>query len=768
MGATQIMGTQSSENYKDPIEEIDPQKYWLVLKRRWLPATGMLIFCFSAAAFVAFSRGATYEAEGKLLFQRRDLSSELTGVGQKISELDTQGGGTTPLEGYLQTQAIVLTSHPLLNETIKALNLIDETGNLIDPDALALQLKIAPVTGTDILQVSYLGPDPTLAAAVVNQLMTDYVKGDIQTNRSAASSAKSFLEQQLPQAERALNQAAENLRQFKQRYNVAELTTQRLANVNQMSTIEQQLDAARVQLANAESRSAELRRQLGLNTKQAIDLSTLSQTPGVQQALVDLQKIQTDIATQSQVYTSDSPVMSELKDKEASVRSFLEERVRQVLGSKASISLGEMQIGGLKQTLTQTLATVEADRLSARKQIQVLEQARSIYAKNLSSFPGLEKTQQLLDARFLAAQTNYQTLLSKSKETELVENQRVGNAQILEQAVVPLRPSGSGKLKFLLAGVVVGLLLGVATAFLLDLIDKTIKTVKDAEALLGFTLLGLIPIFKTAEHPKSEPLPSGMEHFSTRVVTLHDPHSFAGSAYQMLQANLRFLNSDKTVRAIVVTSSVPQEGKSEVAANLAALLAQSGRRVLLVDADMRSPSQHHLWHLTNQIGLSHVLVGYGSEAEGLKEVLPNLTVLTAGVIPPNPLDLIDSETMGSLIKSFLQDYDFVIFDTPPLQDADAAVLGKLADGVLMVVRPRLVTSAEANAAKVLLSRSNAVVLGMVANAVDINNEHEELTSFLRQGNYGDSSKSAPDTTPVGSLSPRNIPERQSMHDDAMG
>ncbi|MFB8787485.1 MAG: CpsD/CapB family tyrosine-protein kinase [Potamolinea sp.] len=201
----------------------------------------------------------------------------------------------------------------------------------------------------------------------------------------------------------------------------------------------------------------------------------------------------------------------------------------------------------------------------------------------------------------------------------------------------------------------------------------------------------------------------------------------------MLQANLKFISSDKQLKTIVVTSSVPKEGKSEVSANLAVAMAQVGRRVLLIDADMRHPSQHHLWELTNSVGLSNVLVGEAEFNTAVKEVMPKLDVLTAGVIPPNPVALLDSKRMASLIENFSKNYDCVIIDTPPLAGiADAPILGKMSDGILLVVRPKVVDSVSANAAKEFLARSGQNVLGLVANGVIIKNEPDSYFYYTKE------------------------------------
>lgn len=232
---------------------------------------------------------------------------------------------------------------------------------------------------------------------------------------------------------------------------------------------------------------------------------------------------------------------------------------------------------------------------------------------------------------------------------------------------------------------------------------------------------------------KSYPYSENLEHWVPRIITRDEPGSPISESYQMLQANLKFLSSDKNLKTIVVTSSVAQEGKSEVAANLAVAMAQVGHRVLLVEADMRHPIQHHVWGLMNSLGLSNVIVDQIALDAALQTVATNLSILPAGVIPPNPVALLDSKRMASLVDTFSQNYDFVVFDTPPLAGtADAAVLGKMADGILLVVRPGVVDSTSANAAKEFLAQSGQTILGMVINGVNVKSEPDSYFYYTRK------------------------------------
>jgi len=256
----------------------------------------------------------------------------------------------------------------------------------------------------------------------------------------------------------------------------------------------------------------------------------------------------------------------------------------------------------------------------------------------------------------------------------------------------------------------------VVAAFLLELSDPSIKTIKEVRHLLRYTPLGMIPKFKKTARIKTD-------RTIPELTVQMFPQSIESEAYRMLQANLRFLSPDKELRVVAITSSVSQEGKSTIAANLALTMAQLGHRVLLIDTDMHRPVQHHIWNLTNRVGLSDVIANQVEMDAAIQPITDHLDVLPCGVVPPNPLALIDSKRMHTLIDDVSKDYDFVLFDTPPLSlFADALTLGKKVDGVLLVVRLGVIDTASATAVKDLVSQSNQNILGLVINGVSPENE----------------------------------------------
>ncbi len=716
------MNLMESTDY--PEENIDLQKYWLVLKRRWFPATGVFGIVVVLAALVASVQKPVYEAEGKLLF-KQDRSSSLTGFQNNIGEIVRIGEKANPLS----TEAEIIRSLPIVQKTVEALDLRDEKGKSMDPKIISAGLKVKPVTETDILQISYKDNDPKIAAAIVNKIMEVYIENDILSNRAKATAARVFIDKQLPNVEATVRQADAALRKFKEENGVVALPEEAASAVEVMADLDKQIAQAQAQLAEADAKSTALRNQVGLNSEAAVAVSSLSQSPAVQEVLTELQKVQGQLAVEQTRFLDTSPTIASLQRREAALKSLLQGRVDQVLGSQQA-PIDNLQIGALRQQLTADLVQSEVERSGLASQLTVLYQAQSAYKKRSNVMPRLEQNLRELERRVGASQSTYETLLNKLQEAQVTENQNVGNARVISTAQVP-KKAGPSKKKYLLLGGIGGILLGIVTAFLLDMTDRSVKTLKEARELFGSPLLGVIPAF--GKSGKTRPPVGDLEPIVPRIVARDMPRSPIGQAYQMLQANLKFLSSDKQLKAIVVTSSVPKEGKSEVSANLAAVMAQVGRRVLLVDADMRHPSQHHLWELTNSVGLSNVIVGEAEFKTAICEVMPRLDVLTAGVIPPNPVALLDSKRMASLIEIFLKSYDCVLIDTPPLAGiADAPILGKMVDGILLVVRPGVVDSASAKAAKDFTTRSGQNVLGLVANGVIIKNEPDSYFYYTKE------------------------------------
>jgi capsular exopolysaccharide synthesis family protein len=708
------------------VEEIDFEKYWLVLKRRWLWVAGVFSVMVALAIFAISRQVPVYQAGARLLI-KEDRSDWLTGLNTRLGEIDSIYKDNNPLS----TQAQIIKSRPIAEQVIKELGLKNDEGQPFKPKFISGGLKVEPVPETDILQISYQSKDPKLASAVVNKVIDVYIAKDVLTNRAKTKAASEFIQQQLPRVEANVVQADLALRRFKEENHVVDLIPEARVAVEQMGQLDNQMTGVQAELAQVTARSQALRNQLKMNHQEALAITSLNQSPAVQQVLGQLQKIQEELVLERRRFLDADPTIVKLKQKEAALNALLQERITEVIGSQQQISPGNLQLGALRQSLIANLVESEVRRLELENQLAVIKTTQSEHKQRSNAIPRLEQTQRELERRVAAAQSTYELLLQKLQEARVAENQNVGNARIISNATVPESPNGSKKKLILVGGGVAGLMLGVALAFIVDLIDQSVKTVKEAKQLFGYTLLGVIPTMGKSRKrwlPFQDAAPT-----EPKLVVKDKPHSPITQAYQMLRANLKFLSSDKPIKVIVVTSSVPQEGKTEVCGNLATAMAQVGQRVLLVDADMRYPSQHQFWNLTNSVGLSNVLVGEIPVQMAVETVMPGLDVLTAGVIPPNPVAILDSKRMAALMEQFSQEYDAVIVDTPPLAGiADAPILGSMADGILLVVRPGVVDAGNAKAAKEFLARSGQQVLGFVANQVMVKNEPDSYFYYTRE------------------------------------
>ncbi len=724
-------------------EEIDFQKYWLVLKRRWPIAIGTLTAVLILTSLQILRQRPSYQAEVRVLF-RQNPTSSLTGFGEEF-EL----GNLRPLDsaaGPLENQAQVIKSLPIVQKVVQSLDLE------IAPQLLVNSLNVKPVPGTDVLSISHTSGDPDLSEAIVNELVDVYLENNIQSNRAEAIAAREFIMRQLPASETAVSLAEDALRQFKEENGIVSLLKEADAAVSIVSKLDGEISEAQARLSEVTARVQVMQSQIGLDSEQAIIFAALSQSTGVQEILSQLQAVQAELAVEQTRYRSGHPTVENLQRKLDGLNALLQERIRQVVSSESAVSIGNLQLGELQQGIISGLVTLESERVGLERRIGSLSGAQASYRVRAGALPGLEKSQRELERRLNAAQTTYETLLTQLQEVQVAENQTIGNARALSTAIIsPQRPNRKVSLAM---GGGIGLLLAFAAAFAADLLDRSVKTLREARDLFGYVPLAVIPLFNGRGLQQTRTSSDKSEGATPRVIPRDFPFSPIAEAYQMLQANLKFLSSDKELKAIVVTSSVSQEGKSEVAANLAAAVAQVGRRVLLVDANLRHPMQHRIWDGLNTIGLSNVIVEQHSLDAAVQEVMPNLDVLPSGVIPPNPLALLDSQRMISLINTMSINYDLVVFDTPSLAGtADAAVLGKLVDGLLLVVRPGVIDSASANAAKEFLKQTDQHVLGMVINGVNVNIEPDSYFYYARGANGRDSAttQTAPATGLVSTI-----------------
>ncbi len=307
---------------------------------------------------------------------------------------------------------------------------------------------------------------------------------------------------------------------------------------------------------------------------------------------------------------------------------------------------------------------------------------------------------------------------------EVAAQKNIAHVRIIAPALIPGQPISRYPKPILLVSIFFGSILGWTSAIWLDYLSMNIKakTLEQTKKLFtDYTLLGVIPLFDKSGQACTNI--RSLELNIPRVIVRDLPESPMQEAYQMLQSNLKFTSPDKLIKSITITSAAPHEGKSEVAANLAATIASKGRKVLLIDANLRQPIQHYIWHQSNQIGLTSTVKKKTTLTAAIKEVMPRLDLLTCGIVSSNPMSLLNSPEMIKLVRSVYSYYDIIIFDTPSLRNfADAMIVSDITDGILIVTRPQIINPQVAQAAQKFLNRQQKKILGFVVNGINIMNE----------------------------------------------
>jgi len=348
-----------------------------------------------------------------------------------------------------------------------------------------------------------------------------------------------------------------------------------------------------------------------------------------------------------------------------------------------------------KENLSRQLNTLKNDIDEATKAIDTLR-----------ANPNSDKAEiSRLQSALTQYQNSYSSLLKSYEDLRLAEAQSLDNIIIDEPALVPKDPVKPQKTLNTLLAAVVGAMLAVGVAFLMEYLDDTIKTPDDVRQTLGIAPLGAIARIRSQNGESS-------------LVAAHQPRSPISEAYRVLRTNLQFSSLDKPLKTLLVTSASPTEGKSTTAANLGVVMAQAGLSVIVVDSDLRRPTLHKLFGVNNSRGLTTSLLQEGGTLDGhLQETgIENLRVLTSGPLPPNPSELLGSQRMRQLIAQLKEKADAVVFDSPPaLAVTDAAVLGNEVDGVLLVLDSGQTRREVARRAWETLTSVGATVLGAAVN-----------------------------------------------------
>ncbi|MFW5989581.1 MAG: polysaccharide biosynthesis tyrosine autokinase, partial [Desulfosudaceae bacterium] len=321
----------------------------------------------------------------------------------------------------------------------------------------------------------------------------------------------------------------------------------------------------------------------------------------------------------------------------------------------------------------------------------------------------------------------YDRMLRRIKEFDVTDSSQPIDVWVVEEATVPEYPLNKRPKRTLMLGLVMSLMLGVGLAFFLEYLDNTVKTMEDAEARLGLPVLGMVPFLKDSDSP--------IEH-----IVRDSPRSVIAENYKSLRTAVLLSSRDEDSRSLLISSMNPTTGKTVTAVNLAVTFAQSERRVLLLDADMRRPRIHNIFGMDNEKGLSSFLAGQSEMFIQESPETPFLHVMTSGPVPPNPSELLISSRLESTLSVLQEKYDYVIIDSPPMMNVtDANLISRVVDQTLLVIRSGVSTYESLRRGEKMLATIKARTLGYIVNAVDNKKEGSYYYNQYYHGYYADES-----------------------------
>jgi succinoglycan biosynthesis transport protein ExoP len=585
--------------------------------------------------------------------------------------------------------------------------------------ALLGNLEVNPLRSTQMVEVSYRSRSPELAARVTNGLVDAYIDWGIETRASVAGKASTFFGQQIETLKQEIADRETQLQAYGRRTDIVSLDPATNVTLKRLEALNQDYIKA---VSDRISREARLRELESVTVERAGD--TLDD-PLVQEQRSQLLGMERDYASKLNVYKPEWPAMVELKGKIDQARANLVTVSGEVLARVREGARSDYQTA-LRQE--QSLA---AELNSAKAENRQLNSAAVEY-NNLQI--EISTKRQLLDE-----------LLRKQSETDVtsrLQATRESNVRLVDKALVPRTPFRPSLQRSLGLGLGAGLLGGIALVFLLHSMDRTLKTSEEVERLLELPLLAVVPDIAAdggrgllgrgygygygarsggsagsgaRKRPSGTERP-GDEEVHIELVPHQRPRLAVAEAYRSLRTAV-LLSTASELHSVAVTSAVPGEGKTATAINLAVVLAQLGRRVLLVDGDLRKPRLHEIFGQGSRIGLVHFLT-HAAELADLPgaTAVPNLWLVPAGPIAPNPSELLASDRMGEFVDWARRSFDMVVFDTAPtLAVTDAILVGRRVDGTVLCLRAAYVQRRDARACRDRLKQAGVRLLGMVLN-----------------------------------------------------
>jgi capsular exopolysaccharide synthesis family protein len=648
----------------------------IIFKRKWI-VLAVAVVMLGAAAFNTSRKDRVYTSSVNI-----QIDPE-----QSVLPYQEMYATVTADPKYLTTQAQVLKSEVLARRIVARLGLATEEPAVTNTARwFKGNVTVAAVEGTQILKVTYRGQDPEFVAKAVNTMADAYVDYGYDVKRVGTTKAREFLEAELLKLKKKLESSEQKLVNYGRAHGILVSTQGGNVITTRLTDLEQEMTRVETQLLS--------------NQYDSLRGTTIANFPdklktNVMQSLESRRsELEQKAATLQLQFGAKWPALLTVNQELEEVRDQLtNERGKIVEQARAEYMLATDH--------RRRLATAIADQKVLADRLTVDSIDYNILAREV------ETDRQL-----------HEGLLQKLKETDVAAGVRSANVHVIDRGHVPTLPTSPNVPFDLMIGLTFGLMAGVMVAVGIDFFDRTVKTAEDVERDLRVPYLGAIPAFdkqwKKANGGHLVPLgdnrgPAAKGHRSAAIYW---------ESYRALRTSLLFSSPERRPRSLLVTSAIPGEGKSTTSVNLAIALAQTGARTVLIELDMRRPKIAQQFNITSKQGMSQYLSGQSELHTEIQETgVPNLCLVPAGPVPPNPAELMGSPRMTVALDLLQRHFEYVVIDGPPLLAVtDAAVISSQVSGVILVVGGKTAT-ASVQKARNLLRSVDANILGALINNV---------------------------------------------------
>lgn len=694
------------------------EEYWKIIKRRWPLAVLIILVVVGVRMFQAYRQVPVYLAKGTIMIEQEN---------QNILNLRYMPAYSDWRNEYLNTQLRILTSRSLAKNVVEDLRLLESSASkdeaLLEKQASSLKtenqanplsgaisgflgsLTTDHIDGTRVVVVSFVSTNPEYAALAVNTLFENFIDFNLQLKTESTKQASDFLFNQIDDLRKNLSQKERELQEYGKRKELFYLSNRDTTVVEKFGDLNKALTSAQINRVNMEAIYRELK------GKRFEDYPEVRRNPLIQSLKQQYSSLETEYRKKAQIFRESYPEMKRIKTQMDAIQQSI--RKETVDGGQKALKEAETNYqSALKKENSLN------EMLDQQKSEVVSTKTDAIYYNSLK-----------IEVTNLGALLNHLVKMQKeSLLTSRMEGLQTSNIKVIDPAEIPRRPITSSKQQVFLVSLMIGLFLGGGLIFVLDWLDKTLKTPEEVERSLQIPSIGIVPALGSNSKNDYYAYSYGQNKQKPKkqikqieLANVVDPESSIAESYRNIRTSILLSTAEGPPKVMNVCSALPQEGKTSTIVNLAVSFTNLGKKVLIIDGDMRKPKIRSIFHLKNAGGLSSFLVGKTKIDDVFFETdIPNLYVIPSGPVPPNPAELLDSSKMKVLVHKMKEFFDFVFIDSPPLIGiVDPVIISRHSEGTLLVIWGGKTSKKVVEKAKAELEKYNIKILGVVLNNLNL-------------------------------------------------